>query len=237
MTIPGRERRIAPLALSQQAHRQLIGYLGLVLPFLLYVLAGLRHTDDLTDWAVLPSISAYYYTGAVAVFIGVIAALSLFLFTYRGYQGVAADRVVGSIGGAGAVGVILFPTTSPSSSLTLPWWGNWMAVIHYSCGAALFVSFILFAIWLFRQSEFAERSERPRDKRWRDDLCLGCGVVMIVAIAWAGWAGYQGGSIFYQESVAIEAFAISWLVKGEAHQSLARAARRLWSGPRDSMSG
>lgn len=237
MTNHGRGRRLAPLALSQQAHRQLIGYLGLVLPFLLYLLAGVRHTDDLTDWAVLPSISAYYYTGAVAVFIGVIAALSLFLFTYRGYQGVAADRVVGSIGGAGAVGVILFPITSPSASLRLPWWKTWMVIVHYSCGVALFSSFILFAIWLFRQSEFAERSARPRDKRWRDDLCLWCGMTMIAAIAWAGWAEWHGGSIFYQESVAIEAFAISWLVKGEAHQSLARAARRLWSGPGVSTSG
>ena len=237
MTNPDRGRRLAPLALSQNAHRQLIGYLGLVLPFLLYLLAGFRHTDDLPDWAPLPSVSSYYYTGAVAVFTGVIGALSLFLFTYRGYQGVAADRVVGSLGGAGAVGVILFPTTSPSPSLTPPWWGGWMAVVHYSCGTALFASFILFAIWLFRESEFAKRSARPPDKRWRDDVCLWCGMTMITAIAWAGWAGWHGGSIFYQESVAIEAFAISWLVKGEAHQSLARAARRLWSGPGSGISG
>jgi hypothetical protein len=32
------------------------------------------------------------------------------------------------------------------------------------------------------------------------------------------------GSIFFQESAAIEAFAVSWLAKGEAHLSLARAA-------------
>jgi hypothetical protein len=50
---------------------------------------------------------------------------------------------------------------------------------------------------------------------------------MIVAVAWAGWARWHQASIFYQESVAIEAFAISWLVKGEAHQSLARTVRRL----------
>lgn len=105
-----------------------------------------------------------------------------------------------------------------------------MATAHYSSAVTLFVSFIVFAIWLFRKSEFAERSARPRDKQWRDDICLWCGIVMIVSIAWAGWSGSHDESIFYQESAAIEAFAISWLVKGEAHQSIARAARRLWRG-------
>jgi hypothetical protein len=228
MTEQDRAKRAAPLSLSQNAHRQLIGYLGFVLPFLLYLLAGFRHTDDLQDWVLLPSVSAYYYTGAVAVFVGVIAALSLFLFSYQGYQGVAADRIVGSIGGAGAVGLILFPTSAPSPTLRISWWDDWMATVHYSCAVALFISFIVFAIWLFRKSEFGVRSARPRDKRWRDDVCLTCGIIMTVAVAWAGWAGWNHASIFYQESVAIEAFAVSWLVKGEAHQSIARAARRVF---------
>src|ERR1700757_4451397 len=96
--------------LSQQAHRQLIGYLGLLLPFLLYGVAGLRHTAGLVPWRLLSSISAYYYTGAVAVFVGVLFALALFLLTYRGYKGVIADRVLGLIGGTAAIFVALFPT-------------------------------------------------------------------------------------------------------------------------------
>ena len=229
MTSHAPGRRFTPLDLSQNAHRQLIGYLGLVLPFLLFLLAGIRHSDNLPNWALLPSVSAYYYSGAVAVFVGVIASLSLFLFSYRGYQGVAADRIVGSVGGAGAVGVILFPTSPPSASLRLPWWNDWMETVHYLSAVVLFIAFILFAIWLFRQSDIAERSARPSDKQWRDRVCLWCGIIMIVSVAWAGWAGWHDTSIFYQESAAIEGFAISWLVKGEAHQSIARAVRRLWS--------
>lgn len=228
MSHHGPGTRASPVGLSQQAHRQLIGYLGFFLPFLLYLLAGLRHTDDLPGWTVLPSISAYYYTGAVAIFVGVIAALSLFLFTYCGYDGVAADRIVGALGGAGAVGVILFPTNAPSASLTLPWWSSWMATVHYSCAVVLFISFILFAVWLFRKSEIADPSARPSEKQWRDRVSLSCGIVMIVAVAWAGWARMHREPMFYQESVAIEAFAISWLVKGEAHRSIARAARKAW---------
>ncbi len=58
--------------LSARAHRLLIGFLGLLLPVLLYVLAGLRSTTGLTSWRLLDSVSAYYYTGAIGVFIGVL---------------------------------------------------------------------------------------------------------------------------------------------------------------------
>jgi hypothetical protein len=87
----------APDDLSQRAHRRVIGVLGLVLPALLYLLAGMRPTDGLPRWDSLNSISAYYYTGAVGVFVGVLFALSLFLFTYRGYKGVKVDRIVGAM--------------------------------------------------------------------------------------------------------------------------------------------
>jgi len=60
-------------------------------------LAGIRPVNNLPQWDLLNSISAYYYTGAVAVFVGVLFALSLFLFTYPGYERVFADRVVGGL--------------------------------------------------------------------------------------------------------------------------------------------
>jgi hypothetical protein len=108
-----RKARDVPHVLSQQAHRQVIGVLGLVLPLLLYVLAGLRPTAGLKPWQPLDALSAYYYTGAVGAFVGVLFALSLFLLTYQGYEGVQADRIVGRIGGAAALVVVLFPTKVP----------------------------------------------------------------------------------------------------------------------------
>jgi hypothetical protein len=67
-------------------HRQFIGYLGLALPVLLWLIAGLRPTVGLPRWELLSSISAYYYTGAVAALVGTLIALAVFLFTYRGYN-------------------------------------------------------------------------------------------------------------------------------------------------------
>src|SRR2546428_12719902 len=164
-------------SLSQQAHRRLIGILGLLLPLLLYVIAGLRHTMGLPSWRPLASVSAYYYTGAVAVFVGVLFALALFLLTYPGYKGVIADRLVGFVGGTAAILVTLFPTTAPRGLAAggPSWWSPWMAVLHYVSAVILFVSFILFAIWLFRKSNVPQRGDRPLDQRRPDGICLARG--------------------------------------------------------------
>src|SRR5262245_20321436 len=90
--------------LSHLDHRQVIGYLGLLLPVILLYLNRIRQTDGI-DRVVLDSVSAYYYTGGVAAFVGTLVALALFLITYRGYQDDKADRIVGFIGGLGALGV------------------------------------------------------------------------------------------------------------------------------------
>ena len=70
------------LALAGNAHRQLIGYVGLLLPVLLWLITGWRPIDGLQPWKPLTSVSAYYYTGAVAAFTGMLVVLALFLFSY-----------------------------------------------------------------------------------------------------------------------------------------------------------
>lgn len=217
-----------PRALSQQAHRRLIGILGLLLPGLLYLLAGLRPTDGLAPWRVLSSVSEYYYTGAVGIFIGVLFALSLFLFTYPGYEGEQADRLLGTLGGASALGVALFPTAAPLGLSEPTWWTPTVRTIHYVSAVALFGAFILFSTWLFRKSHIAKRRDRPRDKQNRDGVCLACGVAMIVCVLWAASSLITHSAIFLPEALAIMAFAVSWLVKGEAYQPVVRTFHRFW---------
>lgn len=216
-----------PQDLSQRAHRLLIGILGLLLPALLYLVAGLRPIDGLKPWAVLPSISAYYYTGSVGIFVGVLFALSLFLFTYRGYKGVMADRLVGCLGGFSALGVALFPTAAPDGLSEPSWWHHDLRIVHYVSAVLLFVAFILFSIWLFRKSSVPRRRDRPLEKQWRDAGCLLCGLVMIGCVLWAASSLITHAPIFLPEAIAIVAFAISWLVKGEAYQPFLSAIRRL----------
>lgn len=216
----------APKDLSQRAHRRLIGVLGILLPVLLYMVAGLRPVEGVPPWAPLSSVSEYYYTGAVAIFVGVLFALSLFLFSYRGYEGVLADRLVGTVGGAAALGVALFPASAPDDLSEPSWWSGGIEVFHYVSAVALFVAFILFATWLFRKSSVA-KSDRPLEKRRRDAASLACGIVMIVCVLWAAAASMAHAPILLPEAIAIVAFAISWLIKGEAYLPIVRAIRRL----------
>jgi hypothetical protein len=159
--------------------------------------------------------------------VGVLFSLSLFLFSYQGYKGVKADRIVGFVGGVAALFVALFPTAAPTGLSPPAWWGDSTAVIHYASAVVLFVSFILFAVWLFRRSDKPTRRERGWDKNVRDDICLVCGLVMSGCVVWAAIAKRAVQPIFWQESIAIMAFAVSWLAKGEAFTPIIARAGRL----------
>ena len=156
----------------------------------------------------LSSVSAYYYSGAVALFTGVLVALSLTLLSYKGYRDVRADRIVGKTSGAAAACVAFLPT-EPPPGLRPGWWMSWMGYAHVTSAIVLFVSFIVFALWLFRMTAVIDRRKRPVYKKTRDADCLGCGIVMICAVLWAGAAGLAHRSIFWPEAFAIEAFAVS----------------------------
>lgn len=211
--------------LSGHSHRQLIGYIGLVLPLVLILMVVTR--DGLVRWKSLDSISAYYYTGAVAAFVGMLVALSLFLFTYRGYRNkwYWADRAAGIIAAIAALGVAIFPTGAPEDVIALSWWRPITGYLHYGCAIVLFLMFAVFALWLFRIT--ADKERVPPDKKKRNMVYLVCGIVIVASIVWAGVAGLLGGSIFLPESIALIAFAVSWLVKGHALRSIGNVARAM----------
>ncbi|MGB5539261.1 MAG: hypothetical protein WBO37_04150 [Gammaproteobacteria bacterium] len=223
---PATQPAYRPDDLSDHAHRQLIGYIGLVLPLILIYMAVVR--DGIAQWRSLESISAYYYSGAVSAFVGMLVALALFLFTYRGYHNryYWADRAASIIAAFAALGVAAFPTAAPVGVPVLSWWSPVTGVLHYVFAIILFAMFAVFALWLFRIKPTGE--EVAPDKRWRNRVYLLCGIVIVGSIIWAGVAGLNGRSIFWPESVALIAFAISWLVKGYAHTTIANAARALF---------
>jgi hypothetical protein len=201
--------------LSCRAHRRLIGTLGFLLPFLLYLAAGLLHGGEPTRWRLLPSISAYYHTGAVGVFVGILVALAVSLLTYRGYSNTIADRIVAGLAGSSALVLALFPTTPHEGTLAPTWWHPWMSRAHDVSAVILFVAFILFSGWLFRKSSVPKGQTRPAEKRCRDRISAICAVIMGLCVLVIPVLRWSGLPILVPESVAIEAFAVSWLVKGK----------------------
>lgn len=223
LNTPATQPEYRPDDQSDHAHRQLIGYIGLVLPILLILIVLVR--DGVAQWRGLDSISAYYYTGAVVAFVGMLVGLALFLFTYRGYKNKYywADRAASITAAAAALGVAFFPTAAPSGVAALSWWSAITGVLHHVFAVVLFAMFAVFALWLFRITPSGERV--APDKRWRNRVYLSCGIVIVASVLWAGIAGPSGRSIFWPESVALVAFAVSWLVKGYALTTIADTAR------------
>ena len=93
-----------------------------------------------------------------------------------------------------------------------------MRTIHYLSAALLFVVFIVFSLWLFRKTNVPKGEPIPTDKLWRNRIFLVCGLVMVASVLWAASSYFTGAPIFWPEAIAVWAFAVSWLVKGEAHR-------------------
>ncbi|MFC1981622.1 hypothetical protein ACFLVN_05225, partial [Chloroflexota bacterium] len=206
----------------------LIGYLGLILPALLWLIAGWRTMEGLQPWKPLASVSAYYYTGAVSAFAGILVALALFLFSYRGYDNAyhRRDRIAAIIAGVAAVLVAFFPTGAPGDLKALSWWTPLIGGIHYFSAVVLFGAFIFFSIFLFRRSKVKRGESLPRGKRFRNVIHIFCGVAMLACMLWAGIATVTGATIFWPEAFALEFFAVSWLTKGRADITVVAAGKR-----------
>lgn len=215
--------------LSSHRHRLLIGILGLLLPFLLFIISGWRPTVGLPPWGILDSVSAYYYTGAVAVFIGVLVALAVFFFTYRGYGNEfrRRDQIAAFIAGIAAIGVAFFPTAAPGHLPEPSWWTTHTRTIHYISAVLLFGAFIFFSLFLFPKTQVAKGGVLPLDKRVRNLIYRCCGLGMLICILWAGSALLTNAAIFWPEALALELFAISWLVKGHADWTALNLGRRV----------
>ena len=218
--------------LSTHRHRVIIGALGAALPALVGVVGWLRPVDPALP-VPMDSISAYYYSGAVAIFTGILACLTVYFVTYDGYNNGDRwkDRAAALTAAVGATCVALFPTYAPTKPLELPWWSQGLAVVHLLSAGALFGAFIFFALFLFPKTGKTGKDGRTldADKRRRNLIYRACGVVMLVCVIWAGIRAYVRQPIFWLEAIALEAFALSWLVKGRAAwtaKQLVRAAAR-----------
>ena len=211
---------------STHVHRQLIGLLGALLPFGVWLIAGLRPTPLLPRWELLGSVSSYYYTGGGVVFVGLLSALAVFLLTYKGYhnQYQRRDRIGASIAGIAAALVAFCPTRAPLPALEPLWWTPALRIVHYIAALVLFSSFAFFSLVQFPKSGPAKATSRH--KRLHNVIYRVCGVGIALCVLWAGIAARARVPIFWPEALALEFFAISWLVKGRVLHGIAATARR-----------
>ncbi len=214
---------------SSYTLRKLIGVAGMLLPLLLWT--SLWITDDVGG--VLPSISHYFFTRSASIFVATLSLIAIFLMVYNGKQ--SADFYISSGAGLCAFLVILAPTDNLANSccsedlrhaitfIETQYEGG-RVVLHYAAAALFFMSLAYMSFFLFTKSKHHVAS-RPRNKKIRNRIYRTCGLIIVMALLVIfvhyemssdpnSWY-YQHQLTFWMETLAIEAFGFSWLVKGD----------------------
>lgn len=208
-----------PRLISFQTLRKAVGWLGISLaPAVIignYIFSNCTHIQD--------SISHYYYTVTGNLFIGILCSNAMFLLAYKGYPDDKRDNRWSNWAGIFALCIAFFPTNDNSTDSCAMFHlddDNLRRIIHYVSAALFFVLLACMSLFLFTKS----RGEKTKQKIQRNKVYLVCGIVILLAISLIALYGlfHQAGSrfsklkpVFWLEVIALSAFGISWLVKGE----------------------
>lgn len=214
------------LIISYLTLRKTIGWLGISLPFILLggnlFITVLENPEQWTG-AIQSSISNYYYTRMGVVFAGIMCAVALFLFSYVGET--KADSWLSNLAGSFALGIVLFPTT-PKQEICGHWYGPTgnlnVEVFHIIFAALFFLTLASISYFIFTKSETKRRSMFTPA---RNLIYKTCGLIMFIclilmAVVVVTPSGSMGSlnkikPVYLLETLALIAFGISWLVKGE----------------------
>ena len=204
------------LIISHLTLRKLIGILGMLLPFACLFGGSLFRNLPLMD-----SISAYYHSNMRDILVGLLIGVSLFLMTYKGYDG--RDTFVALLSGVAGLGIAIFPCEAridPSSRvgvflLTPPIAGY----LHYGSSALFFILLGINSYFLFT---LGDEKNWTRRKSIRNVAYRACGLIIFASLlTLAVLAIVLGDKLaatawtFMFETLMLLAFGTSWLVKGE----------------------
>jgi len=205
-TLPADTRLISYLTL-----RKFIGLIGILLPFALVII----HILLVRQLVMQGSVSGYYYTDVRGILVGSLCAIGVFLFAYRGYG--AWDNILTNAAGVFAIGVALFPTAPVNPSPR----ARDIGYVHFACAGLLFAVLAVIALWQFTKTE--PNTERSAEKKKRDLVYRICGIVIALCLVLVPIESLVIGApiqrfrpLFWLEAVAVVAFGIAWLVKGQA---------------------
>lgn len=206
-----------PLLISYLSLRRTVGMLGIILPAILMI--GVYIFGHC--YFVQQTISSYYFTIMGNVFVGIICSIAIFLLSYKGYE--IKDRIASAIAGICALGVAFFPTSvnTDTSCILVELQDNASRITaHYISASLFFISLAYMSICLFTKSSGIKTAQKQN----RNKVYIACGVTILVAIVaifivqkssylFAILHPYK--IVFWLEWLALFAFGISWLTKGE----------------------
>jgi hypothetical protein len=216
---------LTPEVISFKTMRLFIGVLGILMPFVL--LAGSFLPGGCGR--ILGSISAYYHTRMRDVFVGILCAVSFFLFSYKGYD--QEDFLLCKFASLYALGIAFCPTLIKNESLecmTLPLPTNEIiSNFHYFFAAGFFAIIACISMCVFTKTHPNDQPVTGK-KKDRNIVYIACGIVIMACIIiipiydniLRKFFTLPNAPIFWLETGALASFGISWLVKGEAISAL-----------------
>jgi phosphotransferase system glucose/maltose/N-acetylglucosamine-specific IIC component len=206
---------------------QIVGILGMALPFLLLLFLWIDTGYDKP----LESISHYYLTRIGSVFTIILSMLALFLMLYIGYD--KKDFRISFIAGLFIFGVLLFPTGNiiayceqsldKVNCINLHI-SKFRTTLHFIC-AGIFLSLLAYMSYFKFTKSNRLKADQKKPKKRRNIIYRTCAIIMITAILVIFIGGFLNQIptaiydcnhlTFWMETLAVEAFGFSWLVKGE----------------------
>ncbi|SOE20632.1 hypothetical protein SAMN06298216_1117 [Spirosomataceae bacterium TFI 002] len=195
--------------------RRGIGLAGIVLP--IFLIAGTYLVGNEECKTIQSAISDYYHTIVRDIFVGVLAVLAIFLFSYKGPEKI--DNIAANLAGLFALGIAYFPTSIKTCN---QWNGYENPVMHNISAVSFFLVLTYFSLFLFPKTSSLDPPTPEKLKR--NKIYKTCGIIMLISIIIVGiqmtflekvspFDSFPIILIF--EWVALWAFGISWIVKGE----------------------
>lgn len=201
--------------ISYMLLRQMIGVAGLGMPIFVHVWAKVFYGIPLAN-----SISAYYYTVMRDEFVSTLVLVGVLLLCYRGPD--LIDNAVSVFAGAAAIGIGLNPMPQESACKILDGFSEACKLppspypSHHFVFVATFFALVFFLV--FFRFQLPTKGAPSLRKNSRNRVYRACGIAMLVSFSVIGYMNLTGNeaSIFWPETVAVMAFAIAWLTKGQA---------------------
>jgi hypothetical protein len=204
--------------------RAIIGFIGVTLPFLLVLGDNLLKT---IGPVLRGSLSAYYYSGMRDFLVASLAAAAFFLIAYKIFER-SASNVLSLIAGLAILTTAFFPTdrgsdvNAPLTPLQAKLGEATVVHVHFVAAGIAIVSLAVIS-FIFGLQEGRRSPERagqptrlsPTFWRW---FHWTLAAIILISVAFAAYSERQHVfttySLLIGESVALEAFGLSWLFKG-----------------------
>lgn len=212
-----------PILMTFRELRQAVGWLGILLPFILAISLFVITTCPIQN-----SISQYYYTRVGSYLTGTLCAVGLFLFAYKGYPG-ESDSKICNFAGICAFGVAFIPMqlnlgdACPNCIVFYTDGDHWWRIFHFISAGLLFSTMAYLSYFKFTLSH-KDVILKGEKKYSRNKIYRYCGIIIfsciLILIAYNVIKHFNPAIAvnrltFYLESIMLIAFVTAWLVKGE----------------------